>query len=138
MLAAPQWVGGPIARRGCRVGAGADVGPTRDVRRYQIGVLEPAMVVGVGHAGCPDQALGHRGPGPHEAGVAAMTPSGRVPLENDAVVANDDDVPGLANLEGVQLIGAQPWDGGRDAHALVDGGIRSPLERTGLVRSIYS
>src|SRR3954468_4360658 len=108
MLVAPRWVGGPIARRGCRLGA--DVGPTRDVLRYQIGVLKPAMVVGVGHAGCPDQALGHRGPSAHEAGVPAMTPSGRVPLENDAVVANDDNVPGLADLEGVELLRAQSRD----------------------------
>src|SRR3954454_14880415 len=84
-LAAPGWVGGPIAR--CWCGVGAVVGPTGDILRYQVRILQSAMVVGIRHGGCPDQAFGHRGPSPHEACVAAMTRSGCVPLENYPVVA---------------------------------------------------
>src|SRR4051794_25098181 len=45
---------------------------------------------------------------------------------------------GLADLERVELVGAQSGDGGGDTHALVGGGIRGPLERTGLARNIQS
>ena len=131
VLVAPGWVARPCARGCCLVGQ--VVCPAGEVFRRQIGVLQAAMVVGVRHAGCPDQALGHRGPGAHEAGVPAMihacrARAGRVPFEDDLVVADDDDVAGLADLERVELLAAQSGDGSGDAHALIGGGVRSPLE----------